>query len=65
MFIEQIGIELNLDHVPNFATQTEVLYNIYTERVDEGQILTYNRNWVILVPLSCKTREKQVKILIN
>jgi len=44
VFIEQIGIELNLDHVPNFATQTEVLYNIYTERVDEGQILTYNRN---------------------
>jgi len=44
VFFEQIGIELNFAHVPNFAIQTEVLYNICIERVEEGHILRDNKN---------------------
>jgi hypothetical protein len=44
VFIEQIGIELKFAHVPNFATQTEVLCNIYLERVEEGHVLRDNKN---------------------
>jgi hypothetical protein len=44
VFIEQIGIELNFAHVSNFATKTEVLYNISIERFEEGHVLRDKNN---------------------